>query len=156
MQGIFCAHENPLGATYKVRSTWDCVIAKIESRFVGWKKTYLSKGRTITLIKSLSNLPTYFLSLFPLPVGVAYQIEKIFRAFLWGETGEAAKYQLVRWDKTCSLISRGGLGIHKLSFSNEALLGKWLWWYHQGGESLWRAVIDSKYESAWGVGILMK
>jgi hypothetical protein len=36
------------------------------------------KDRKITLIKStLSNLPTYFMSLFPLLAGVANRIEKL-------------------------------------------------------------------------------
>ena len=39
------------------------------------KQLYLSKGGKGTLIKStLSNLPTYFPSLFPIPVEVAMQI----------------------------------------------------------------------------------
>ena len=38
----------------------------------GWKRLYLSKGGRVTLIKStLSNLPTYFLSLFPISASVA-------------------------------------------------------------------------------------
>lgn len=43
----------------------------------------------LTLVKStLSNLPTYFLSLFPQLAGVASQIEKLLYAFLWGDMGE--------------------------------------------------------------------
>jgi hypothetical protein len=43
---------------------------------------YLSKGGRITLIKSiLSNLPTYFLSVFPIPIGVANCIEKVQQDF---------------------------------------------------------------------------
>jgi hypothetical protein len=39
---------------------------------------YLSMGGHLTLLKStLSNLPTYFLSLFPIPAEVAKRIEKI-------------------------------------------------------------------------------
>ena len=39
---------------------------------------YLSKGGNLTLLKStLSNLPTYFLSLFPILAEVAKRIEKI-------------------------------------------------------------------------------
>jgi hypothetical protein len=44
---------------------------------VGWNRLYLLKGGRLTLIKStLSNLPTYYLSLFPIPLGVANKIEK--------------------------------------------------------------------------------
>ena len=39
---------------------------------------YWSKGGGVTLIKStLSDMPTYFMSLFPLLVGVANHIEKL-------------------------------------------------------------------------------
>jgi hypothetical protein len=56
----------PLGASFKAKSIWDGVIEKIERCLAHWKMMYLSKGGRITLIKStLSNLPTYFMSLFP-------------------------------------------------------------------------------------------
>jgi hypothetical protein len=62
----------PLGACYKAKSIWDGAVKKIERQLASWKQTYLSKGGSVTLIKStLSNLPTYFLSFFPIPVGVA-------------------------------------------------------------------------------------
>ena len=45
----------------------------------GWlENVVLSKGGRITLIKStLFNVPTYFLSLFPILAGVAYCIKKL-------------------------------------------------------------------------------
>ena len=50
---------------------------------------YLSKGGRLTLIKStLSNIPTYYLSLFQIPVRMAKKIEKIQRDFLWGGAGD--------------------------------------------------------------------
>jgi hypothetical protein len=81
----------------------------------------------VTLIKStLSNLPTYFLSLFPISVSVAYRLEKLHRDFLWSGLDELKLY-LVIWKKVCSPIPFGGLGIRSLSTFNEAFLGKWLW-----------------------------
>ena len=68
----------PLGAKFKDKAIWNPILEKIERRLAGWKHLYLSKGGRVTLIKStLSNLPTYFLSLFPIPAAVANRIEKL-------------------------------------------------------------------------------
>ena len=68
---------------------------------------YLSKGGRITLIKStLSNLPTYLLSLFLIPTSVANRIEKLYCDFLWGGLGDEFKFHLVKWSKVCSPILR--------------------------------------------------
>jgi hypothetical protein len=68
----------PLGELFKARSIWDGIIEKIERLLAGWKRLYLSKGGRIILIKrTLSNLPTYFMSLFPLLASVANRIEKL-------------------------------------------------------------------------------
>jgi hypothetical protein len=49
-----------------------------KKRLASCKKIYLSKGGRLTLIKtSLSNLPTYLLSLFPLPAGIAKHLERL-------------------------------------------------------------------------------
>jgi hypothetical protein len=75
----------PLGAPYKNQAVWNKVLECIEKRLAGWKRLYLSKGGCLTLIKStLSSLPTYYLSLIPIPISVACRIEKLHRDFLWG------------------------------------------------------------------------
>ena len=49
---------------------------------MGWKRLYLSKGGRLTLLKStLSNLPTYYLSLFTVPKAMAIRLERIQRNF---------------------------------------------------------------------------
>jgi len=55
----------------------------MEHRLASWKRLYLSKGGRVTLIKNtLSNLPTYFLSLFFILVHEANRIENLQRDFL--------------------------------------------------------------------------
>jgi hypothetical protein len=72
----------PLGAFYKATSIWNDIIEKMECCLAGWKRLYLSKGGRLTLIKNtLSNLPTYYLSRFPIPIGMANRLEKLQRDF---------------------------------------------------------------------------
>ena len=68
----------PLGAKFKDKSIWNPILEKMERKLASWKKLYLSKEGRVTLIKStLSNLPTYFLSLFPIPALVANRIARL-------------------------------------------------------------------------------
>lgn len=72
----------------------------------------MSKGGRLTLIKiTLSNLPTYYLSLFPIPLGVANRIEKLKRDFLWGGIDEEFKFHLVKWSTICSPTQYGVWGL---------------------------------------------
>lgn len=86
----------PLGISFKAKTILYDVLEKIEHRWVGWKRTYLSKWGWTTLVKvPLSNLPQYFLSLFTLPACVASCIEKLHYDFLWSKLGEEFKFHLI-------------------------------------------------------------
>ena len=51
----------------------------------------------VTLIKStLSSLPTYFLSILPIPEKVANRMEKLQRNFLWSGISGDSKLHLVK------------------------------------------------------------
>jgi hypothetical protein len=83
----------PVRAPVKAKLIWDGVIEKIGCRLASWKKMYLSRGGRITLIKNiLINLPTYFMSLFPLPASIVNRIEKLQRDFLWGRIGMSSNF----------------------------------------------------------------
>ena len=141
----------PLGAKFKDKAIWNPILEKIEQRLVGWKCLYLFKRGRVTLIKStLSNLPTYFLSLFPIFATVANRIEKLKRNFIWGGIGDEPKFHLVKWAIVCSPIASCSLGIRKVRLLNEALLGKWLWRFGMERAALWRQVIEVKYGNEWG------
>uniref|UniRef100_A0A7N2LQI9 Prefoldin subunit 6 n=1 Tax=Quercus lobata TaxID=97700 RepID=A0A7N2LQI9_QUELO len=133
------------------KTIWNPILEKIERRLAKWKRLYLSKGGRVTLIKStLFNLPSYFLSLFPIPTSAANRIEKLQWNFLWGGIGYEPKFHLVKWATVCISIALGGLGIRKVRLFNEALLGKWLWRFGMERAALWRQVIVVKYGCGWG------
>jgi len=56
----------------------------------------------------------------------------------------------VKWNRICTPLHSGGLGVHNLTQFNQALLGKWLWRYGREREALWRLVIDAKFGSLKG------
>ena len=118
----------PLGTPFKTTFMWNPLLERMEKKLSGRKRLYLSKGGRLTLVKStLFSLPTYYLSLFVIPVAMANRLEHIQRKFLWGSLEECFKYPLVAWENVCLPIVLGGLGIRKLVHFNKALLGKWLW-----------------------------
>ena len=76
---------------------WDPVVEKVAGRLDGWKKAFLFFGGRITLIQScLSHIPSYFLSLFRIPISVAKRLKKLQRDFLWLGAGEGKKDHLLR------------------------------------------------------------
>ena len=147
----------PLGAKFKELSIWNPILEKMERRLAGWKRLYLSKGGKVTLIKStLSSLPTYFLSLLPLPRKVVNRMKKLQRDFLWSGINGNSKLYLVNWAQVCKPLQVGGLGIRRLRSFNSALLQKWLQRYDMETDALRRRVIEVKYGNAWGSWCMKK
>nr|XP_034930821.1 uncharacterized protein LOC118061489 [Populus alba] len=132
----------PIGANMNRVSMWKPIISKFSSRLAAWKGRFLSIGGRLCLLKSvLSNLPIYYLSLFPMPATVATTIERKFRSFLWSGKEESRKLCNVSWS-TVSLPKRiGGLGIGSLRDKNTALLYKWQWRLGSEESSLWKELI---------------
>ena len=94
------------------------------------------KGAQLKLIKStLSSLPTYFLSLFPILRSIACPVEKLQQDFMWGGMGG--------WKKVYEPIQNGRLGIKNLIRFNKAILGKWLWRFALERDALWRRAVDA-------------
>ncbi|KAK1264426.1 hypothetical protein QJS04_geneDACA014981 [Acorus gramineus] len=76
-----------LGKFHKVE--WSPLIEKFTKRLEGWKGKLLSTGGRLVLLQAvLSNLPTFFLSMFKIPKGILQKIDGIRRRFLWwADTG---------------------------------------------------------------------
>ncbi|RVW83303.1 Transposon TX1 uncharacterized 149 kDa protein [Vitis vinifera] len=139
---------------------WNPVVERISRRLDGWKKAYLSLEERITLIQScLSHIPSYFLSLFKIPVSIASKIEKMQRDFLWSGAGEGKRDHLIRWEVVSRPREMGGLGFGKTSMRNSALLGKWLWRFPRERSGLWHKVIASIYgthPNGWDANMVVR
>jgi hypothetical protein len=99
------------------------VIQKIANRLPGWKRGLMSYlGRELLIKSVLTALPTYFLTIFKLPMWDFKKIDKYMRNFLWkGQDHENVRggHCLVNW-QICTRPKRlGGLGIKNMENSVE-------------------------------------
>ena len=67
-----------------------------------------------------------------------------------GGLNDELKMHLVKWDKVCSPIDEGGLGIRNVMRFNQVLLGKWLWRFAHEEGAWWRSILVAKYGADWG------
>ncbi|XP_073035927.1 uncharacterized protein [Primulina eburnea] len=136
----------PLGGNPSKMEFWEPVVSKFSKKLANWKKSFLSRGGRLTLIKSvLSAMPTYFMSLFKMPSRVAKYLEKLMRDFLWDGPDGEKHCHVVGWQQVCKPLARGGLGLPNLRLRNLALLGKWWWRNSVEDKPLWKKVVGSIY-----------
>lgn len=136
----------PLGGSPLSVGFWEPVLRKIARRLDGWKGGFLSKGGRLTLISAvLDALPTYFMSIFRLPVGVANLAEKLMRDFFWRRMNDGSSWAQVAWEQVIRPKKVGGLGVGNLITRNRALMCKWHWRFQEEPDSLWVHIIKSIY-----------
>ncbi|GKV26644.1 hypothetical protein SLEP1_g35909 [Rubroshorea leprosula] len=141
----------PVGGNHKRVAMWQPMVNSFKKKLTTWKGRFLSLGGRITLINSvLSSLPVFLMSVYLIPKGILYSIDKIRRSFLWGGGGEKRKIKWVSWDKVCKKKEEGGLGVRELRKFNLALLGKWWGRLAENKEGLWKRVIIGKYGERGG------
>ena len=103
----------PLGAQSESYEIWNNVVEKYEMK--------------LTLINSvLDSLPTYMMSVFPIPKSVITRLDKIRRKFLCQGNNERKGYNLVKWDVVIVGKKHGGLGIRNSVNQSKALMMKCL------------------------------
>ncbi|XP_059277663.1 uncharacterized protein LOC132031768 [Lycium ferocissimum] len=75
----------PLGAKSKSKGIWNGVLEKCEKKLTNWKSQYLSLGGRLTMVNSvLDALPSYMMSIFPIPVN-GNEDKKKFHLVKWEE-----------------------------------------------------------------------
>lgn len=105
------------------------IIDRIRSRLAGWKGKLMNlAGRRVLVRAVLSALPTFALTVLKVPKKILREVDKARRRFLLAQdevlTGGKCK---IAWNKACSPVARGGLGILDMQRFSSALRLHWLW-----------------------------
>ncbi|XP_019241886.1 PREDICTED: uncharacterized protein LOC109221911 [Nicotiana attenuata] len=147
---------NVVSHMHILAGTLACEIGSLPTTYLGMtlgaKKKLWRYGMRVVLVNSvLDSIPTYVMSLFPLPAKVEKRMDTIRRNFIWQGNKETKAFHLVKWKNVISSKVNGGLGIRNLRLHNRTLLFKWLWRYNHEQQALWRKVIEAKYgqDSQW-------
>ncbi|GKC83397.1 RNA-directed DNA polymerase, eukaryota, reverse transcriptase zinc-binding domain protein [Tanacetum coccineum] len=94
-----------------------CGAANLLLKYLGVPGCYVTCGR-LSLIKSvLGSLPSYFMSIYPMPTTVCNNLESMRNKFFIGGDQEDKKVTWVSWKKCMASRDRGGLGIGSISVS---------------------------------------
>ncbi|CAN1754317.1 Putative ribonuclease H protein At1g65750 [Linum perenne] len=118
----------------------------MEQRLAGWKVNSLSMAGRVALAKSVLNtIPTYAMQTTLLPTETCALIDRKIRDFVWGSANGVRKVHHVNWEKLCSPIDYGGLGLRSATELNEAFLMKLIWGILKRPTELWVRVLKSKY-----------
>ncbi|CAN4104100.1 unnamed protein product [Withania somnifera] len=59
-------------------------------------------------------MPTYMMSLLPLPDGVIDRLDALRRNFLWEGNSETKKFHLVKWNTLIENNQAGGMGVRNI------------------------------------------
>jgi hypothetical protein len=124
------------------------LIDSLLSRLSGWRGKLLSSTTKRELVRSvLASIPIYLLSFFKFPKCALKLINTQLANCLWNDEEGNNKIHLANWPSVCMRKEFGGMGILNLQDLNLCLLGSWIKRYIQEEGTLWRKVIDSKYNT---------
>lgn len=117
----------PVGCNMSRIDNWKGVLDKFKHKLSTWNSRTLSVGGRLALIKAvLGNLPTYYMSLYKVPVAVEKNLESMRNNFFVGGDSEDRKMTWVAWKKCMASKEYGGLGVGSIYALNRALLFKWI------------------------------
>lgn len=83
----------PLGGNPQLALFWESILDKLRKKARSGNSKYISLSGRLVLIKSaLCSILLYLMSIFKAPIGIVGQVEKIFRAFLWGKEEREGRF----------------------------------------------------------------
>ncbi|GKB81479.1 RNA-directed DNA polymerase, eukaryota, reverse transcriptase zinc-binding domain protein, partial [Tanacetum coccineum] len=91
---------------------WNDIIQKFSSKLSLWKARLLSVGGRLSLTKFvLGNLPTYYMSIFMMPVSIRKKLESMRNKFFIGGDQDEKKMTWVKWKTCLASLATFGLGL---------------------------------------------
>lgn len=84
------------------KSTYQYLVDRVRRKLTAWKINFLSRAARVTLIQTtLRAIPIHAMQSTLIPMTTVEAIEKVCRAFFWGERGMVRKMHTLHWDKIC-------------------------------------------------------
>ncbi|PWA91621.1 RNA-directed DNA polymerase, eukaryota [Artemisia annua] len=144
----------PVGCNMAWCINWESIVSKFSSKLSHWKTRLISVGGRHSLIKSvLNSLPTYFMSIYKVPVSICSKLESMRNKFFIGSEIGEKKMTWVSWNKCLASKISGGLGIGSILALNAGLLFKWIWRFNQKSTDLWVTVIKAIHGPNGGIHV---
>ncbi|PWA92161.1 RNA-directed DNA polymerase, eukaryota, Reverse transcriptase zinc-binding domain protein [Artemisia annua] len=144
----------PVGCNMVRCYNWNAILQKFSSKLCSWKARLLSVGGRLSSIKSvLGNLPTYYMSIYLMPVSIRKKLESMRNKFFIGGDPDDKKITWVKWDRCLASKKDGGLGIGSIFGLNIGLLFKWIWRFLNNHSDLWVRVIQGIHGVEGGINV---
>jgi hypothetical protein len=124
------------------------LVDSLLGRMAGWRgKLLSSEAKRILIQTCLASIPIYLLSFFKFPKWALQLINTQLAKCLWNDEEGHKKIHLANWPSICMKKEYGGLGIPNMQDHNLCLIGSWIRRYINGEGSLWKKVVDAKYNT---------
>lgn len=126
----------------------DCgpILDRMRSKISSGSARLLSYAGRLVLIKSvLFHYQVYWSNAFLLPKGVIFQIEALYRNYLWSGVVDRKNMALVAWENVSLPRSECCLGLLQISAWNKAVFGKLLWKIIANRHCLWTRWVNAVY-----------
>ncbi|GKB83446.1 RNA-directed DNA polymerase, eukaryota, reverse transcriptase zinc-binding domain protein [Tanacetum coccineum] len=143
----------PIGCNMGRVDNWKCIVQKFTPKMSQWKARLLSVGGRVSLIKSVvCNLPTYYLSLYKMPICVQKKLESMRnKFFIGGDLGDK-KVTWVKWNVCLASKALGGLVIRSIHGQDGGIGG---WRILASNLSPWKVIVNSVFQlQSKGVNLL--
>jgi hypothetical protein len=100
----------PLVGRAPKKSDYNYLINQVKTKLSAWKAKQLSFAGRITLSKAvIEAIPIYPMMTNCIPKGCLNELQKIQRAFIWGDENGNRKYHAVSWDKVTKNVATKNL-----------------------------------------------